>query len=145
MRYSLSTDDVILRGCEKEPPARLLASMRAHFRHPQGRGEWGLSVATMPGADEHAIAKAARQLRQSHYRVASIRDLHALAGELVGMSDEQWDATNWLTVMWDHNAHGLIVARWEPTMELAAKIAAVFGAPCVNPYYEQRRRPHAGR
>jgi hypothetical protein len=111
----------------------------------------------MPGGTEAAILKAARQLRQSHYRVAT-------ADAIVGLS-EAWDRrplpdpddtdavaayvrskpVQRLHVEWDHNAHALIVASVEPTLELAGRIAELFGPPIPNPYYEERRRSRASR
>lgn len=144
-RYTLSFSDIVIRGCAHEPAARLLESMRAHFRLPTTPGEWGLSVDSMPGGTEAAILRAARQLRQSHYRVASVRALHDLSDDRLGGSIEEWMDRDHLSVQWDHNAHALILSLRAPTLELATAIAATFGPPKVNPYYDERKRSHARR
>lgn len=121
--------------------------MRTHFAlsRPNPPGEWGLSVATMPGATEDEILKAAKQLRQSHYRVASAGDLWEINGDPLKMTDEQRSAAHFLYADWDHNAHGLLLTMKEPTLELAAQIADLFGPAKVNPFYDERKRSHAGR
>lgn len=148
----------MIRGCQHEPPARLLESMRAHFRLPTTPAEWGLSVASMPSGTEAAILKAAGQLRQSHYRVASVEALSELSdpwvydtpfpdpddAEAIAAYVRSKPAQR-LHVEWDHNAHALILASVEPTLELAGQIAELFGPPIPNPYYEERRRSRASR
>lgn len=142
-RYTLSRDDVVLRGCEREPPQRVLASMREHYLSPRTPAEWGLSVAAMPQASEKEILRNARQLRQSFYRVAQVGDIHDLSEwDLESVEDM---SLNDVSVSWDHNAHGLILSHMEPTMELAASICGLFGPPRANPFYEERKRRHAGR
>ncbi len=144
-RYTLSAGDVVLRGCGHEPPQRLLESMRAHFRLSPFPQEWGLSVASMPGGDEAQILKAGRQLRQSHYRVASVRQVQDLLGDVLATTTDEWMKLVHLSVVWDHNAHALLLASREPTLELATLIAGAFGPAKVNPYYEERRRTRASR
>jgi hypothetical protein len=145
-RYTLTPSDLLIRGCEKERPERLLLSMREHHANPATKGEWGLSVAASPGADEAALLKTARQIRQSHYRVTVVADLRRLRTDpLPKPSDPAWHTMVLLYAQWDHNAHGLIVSRNEPTLEVAAAIAALFGPPKVNPYYHERSRDRARR
>lgn len=119
--------------------------MRAHFLHPRTPPEWGLSVAAMPRATEENVLKAARHLRQSHYRVASVQAVHALNPDPLAVPAEQAGSMQWLSLLWDHNAHGLLLANQEPTMELVTLIAGLFGPAKVNPYYEERSRSRASR
>lgn len=144
-RYTLSITDIVIRGCERELPARLLESMRAHYFLPSTPQEWGLSVASMPGATEAEILKAARQIRQSHYRVASVNDLWTLNPETWSVPIAELAGLDYVSAVWDHNAHALIVSRREPTLERAEAIAALFGEPKPNPYYAERKRRHASR
>ena len=144
-RYRLSIADIVLRGCEREPPKRLLESMRAHRAAPNTPEEWGLSVASMPGHDEAAVLQAARQIRQSHYRVASVEAIHDMYGRAWEVSSARWQRLNHLSVVWDHNAHALILSSQEPTLDLAIALAGLFGPPKVNPYYDERRRSRASR
>lgn len=142
-RYSLSAADILLRGCEREPPQRLLGSMQEHYASLRTATEWGLSVAAMPSGSEADILKAARQIRQSHYRVTSVSVLDELSDRVIDEVD--WASVIWVHAVWDHNAHGLILSHNEPTMDLAASLAAAFGPPKVNPYYEERSRSRARR
>lgn len=143
-RYTLSYGDLILRGCEREPAHRLLESMREHHRSPRTADEWGLSVAATPGQGELGILESAGQIRQSHYRVAAVESMNDLSDDTRSVPYEMMGALTRLQVTWDHNAHGLIVSRNEPTLELCSAIGAAFGPPKRNPYHEQRRR-RAGR
>ena len=119
--------------------------MRTHYQLPTTPNEWGLSVASMPEASEDEILKAARQLRQSHYRVASVNDIHSLSGDILNLPRDELDSVDYLSVVWDHNAHALILSSREPTLELATSIAATFGPATVNPYYDERKRSRARR
>lgn len=119
--------------------------MRAHFRLPSTPHEWGLSVASMPGGNEEQILKAGRQLRQSHYRVASVGKIQCLLGDILAIPVDEWMKLVHLSVVWDHNAHALLLASQEPTLELAALIAGSFGPAKVNPYYDERKRSRASR
>ena len=128
----LAPTDVILRGCRKDPLERLLASIRAHHESDRPRysyysEEWGLSVAAVPGADEAVVLRRATQLRQSHYRVGIVSYFRDLGYEVVH----------------EHQAHGLILFPGMLDIEDAAWIAATFGEPRENPYYQKRSRRHA--
>jgi hypothetical protein len=119
--------------------------MQAHYSHPNTLAEWGLSVAAASSLSEVEILRGARHLRQSHYRVASVEALHDLGDDALAVPFEQAHLQTYVVVMWDHNTHGLILSSKEPTLELAAAIAAAFGPPKVNPYYEERSRSRASR
>jgi len=108
--------------------------------------EWGLSIATMLDASEVEVLKAARHLRQSHYRSATMQDFEGIGIDVLDVDmDEPRENYDYLHIAWDHNAHGLILNTREPSMELATAIANAFGPPKVNPYYEERRRSRASR
>lgn len=149
-RYSLKPEDIVIRGCQRERPERLIESMRQHYLSPALRtlwsgGEWGLSVAAFPNGTEASILKAARHMRQSHYRVAPAGAIREVGEDLLDVPFDAMSSHDVLRVVWDHNAHGLILNSREPTMELAAAIAEAFGAPRTNPYYEERSRRRASR
>lgn len=143
--YTLFRSDLLIRGCEREKPERLLLSMREHHANPATTNEWGLSVAASPGADEQSLLKTARQIRQSHYRVAVVADLHELDEPLPGLHDPSQRTAVSVHAKWDHNAHGLIVSLNEPTLEVATAIAGAFGEPKVNPFHEERSRSRVRR
>ena len=119
--------------------------MREHYLHPGTSAHWGLSVAASPGGSEAEILKAARHLRQSHYRVAVAAELHELSDDILTIEADRIREAVLLSAVWDHNAHGLIVSAYEPTLEVASAISGVFGEPRVNPFHEERRQRHARR
>jgi hypothetical protein len=122
----LAATDVILRSCRKDPLERLLASIRAHHESDRPRysyhsNEWGLSVAAVPGADDADVLRRATQLRQSHYRVGTVSYFRDLGCQVVH----------------ERQAHGLILFPAMLDIEDAAWIAATFGEPRENPYYQE--------
>lgn len=126
----LARSDVVLRGCRREPPQRLLQSMLDHEASLYVQdGEYGLSVGCEPGRSESEILLAATHLKQTHYRVGEVAYFLDLG----------------LVVVWDHARHGLILSLEEPTFALAEKIAAGFSEPKPNPYHEERSRRSASR
>lgn len=114
--------------------------MREHYGNPATSRDWGLSVAASPGANEADLLRSARQIRQSHYRVALVAQIDDINTPWERLKDVGVDGAVALHAKWDHNAHGLIVSLNEPTLEIAVAIAAAFGPPKVNPYYMERSR-----
>lgn len=136
----LRPDDLVVRGCQNEPPDRLLLSMREHYSSPRTADFWALSVAALPGADEAEIIRQAGHLRQSHYRVAKVGDLRRItldAGIDLGGAV--------LSVVWEHAARGLVVTMEAPHLEVAAHIASAFGLPKPNPHHEPPQATGARR
>ncbi len=123
-RQPLSPDDVVVRGGDMES-SKLQRNAEEHFHAPSTRGEWALSVASLPGATADEIVAAAPQIRQRCYRTAT-------AGQLT---------TAGYDVVADDPPHALVLLPSEPTEDVCLQLRELFADEFPNPlFYERKQR-----
>lgn len=103
--------------------SKLEASAQTHFNDPETRGEWALSVATLPSASHEEIVVAADWIKQRVYRFGTV-------GTLVQAG---------FPVLADDPPHAVLMLLTEPTEEMWAALRLLLPNQFNNPLFEERR------
>jgi hypothetical protein len=102
---------------------KLQMNVEEHFNDPRTRGEWALSVASLPGRDHTGIVAEAWQIRQRQYRVTTVSRLTDAGYAIVA----------------DGPPHALVLLPDAPTEEMWSELRALFDQECDNQHFEERR------
>ena len=120
-RVRIGPSDVVVRGGDMSDE-KLQSNAEAHYHDPATKGEWALSVASLPGAESHKIIAASDFIRQRVFRSSQGNDLE---GEFEVVTDDP--------------PHALILLDEWPNPETCARLRALFSENQLNPLFDERR------
>jgi hypothetical protein len=99
-------------------------STAEHYQNPSTRGEWALSVFSLPAMSHQGIVAASEDIRHRVYRVAT-------AGNLIDAG---------YPVVADDPPHALVKLINEPTEEMWTELRMLFAEEHENPFYKERKQ-----
>jgi hypothetical protein len=102
---------------------KMQANVDIHYADPETRGEWALSIASLPGATADEIVRDAPFVKQSVYRIGNAADLIDAGFRLVE----------------DDPPHALILLDGRPDEETFERLRALFPKQVENPYSKERK------
>ena len=120
-REALDDDDIVVRGGLMASDF-LIRNAEEHHRNPQTRGEWALSVASLPDCTIDEILEQAVRIKNRQCRTTRAGTLREAGYEVVS----------------DRPPHALVMLDGPLTEGTCRELRALFSVQIDNPYHNER-------
>ena len=101
----------------------VMRNIQEHHADPETRGEWAMSVSSLPAMTADLIVAADENIRQAVYRFTTAQAIRDAGYEVVS----------------DEPPHALVLLSQEPTDETIEQLQTLFSEQADNPYRNERK------